>query len=155
MWLEIFYKLYEQQRLELESFFWKENYQGVDVFQNDDIVIWAHQMKWHEQRNKTQLAINKWAEEYFKDKINSDILTDLILLSNSFTVNQNTKEDTVLKFNYNLPEYCNLSTVDLKKETVEYKFSNLMEWNTIDEYADKLYYKHRIGFSRRIIKRCF
>ena len=152
---EIFYKLYEQQRLELESFFWKENYQGVDVFQNDDIVIWAHQMKWHEQRNETQFAINKWAKEYFKDKINSDILTELILLSNSFTVDQNTKEDTVLKFNYNLPEYCNLSTVDLKKETVEYKFSNLMEWNTIDEYADKLYYKHRIGFSRRIIKRCF
>lgn len=152
---EIFYKLYEQQRSELEAFFWKENYQSIDVFQNDDIVIWAHQMKWHEQREKTQNAINKWAKKYFKNKIDPDLLNELIILSNNFTVNQNIKDDTYIDFNWNLAEYCNLSSVELEKKTIKYKFSNLMTWDSVDEYADKLYYKHRIGFSRRIITKCF
>jgi radical SAM superfamily enzyme YgiQ (UPF0313 family) len=151
---EIFYKLYKQQKLELESFFWKEDSQDINVFQNDDIVIWAHQMKWHEQRLETQAAINNWAKSYFKDKIDHELLDELILLSDNFTVNQNIKEDSYIEFNWNLAEYCNLSETKLEKQTIKYKFSNLMTWQTDDEYADKLYYKHRFGFSRRIITKC-
>lgn len=152
---EIFSELYNQQKTELEAFFWKQNKQkNSNIFQNDDIIIWAHQMKWHERRVETQSAINKWARNYFKDNISKELLESLIVLSNSFTVNQDVLEDTFMEFDWNIADYCNISNAELINEKTRYKFSNFMLWNDLDEYADKLYYKHRMGFSRRIITKC-
>jgi radical SAM superfamily enzyme YgiQ (UPF0313 family) len=152
---DIFKNLYNQQKFELEEFFWKRNKQSDNVFQNDDIIIWAHQMKWHDKRDETQAAINKWARNFFKDMLDNELLEELILLSNNFTVNQHITSDTHVNFKYNLADYCLISSEELKKEDLTYKFSNFMAWKNIDEYADKLYYKHRMGFSRRIIKNVF
>jgi hypothetical protein len=109
-------------------------------------------MKWHEMRTETQAAINKWARKFFENKIDNDILEELILLSNNFTVNQNIKVDEEIEFQYNLADYCLISTEELKKEKTVYNFSNFMNWDNLDDYANKLYYKHRMGFSRRVIK---
>lgn len=149
---DIFKNFYLEQKTELENFFWKSGSQESAVLQNDDIVVWLHQMKWHERREEVQAAINKWANTYFKDKIDQTLLNELVILSNNFPVNQNVKQDTEIEFSCNIADYCNYSLEELKHKPTKYRFSNLMNWKTASEYRDKLYYKHRIGFSRRLIQ---
>ena len=148
---EVLYTLYNDQKKELETFFWDENSSNARVLQNDDIVVWLYQRKWHEQRTQVQESINRWARNYFKDSIEQDLLEELIILSDNFPINQNIKEDTQITFSWNLSDYCNYSLDTLKKTPTTYNFSNLMDFEDMDEYVDKLYYKHRVGFSRRII----
>ena len=149
---KFFSNLYEKQKKDLEDFFWNTDKQNTNVYLNDYVIMWARQKMWHKNRKQTQLAINNWAKNYFKNKISSALLDDLILLSNNFPVNKDIKENTQITLNWNLGDFCNLSTVSLIEKKETYEFSNVMDWKNSNEFFDKLNYKHRYGFSRRLLR---
>lgn len=148
-----FLKLYHDQKTDLEEFFWKSNNESTsEVFQNDDIVVFKYQMVYHNNREYAQQVINKWANEFLKNKLPENLLKDSIKYNNLFTVSFNEVSPVQVTFNYNLAEYCG-SSASLENKTCKYKLFNKMSWSNYDDFSAKIYFKHRYGFSRREFER--
>jgi radical SAM superfamily enzyme YgiQ (UPF0313 family) len=145
---DFFKELYENQKRELEKFFWESGTEDTGVFQNDDIVVFKYQMEWHKNREQVQQEIQTWAREYLFDKLPEDLLEDAITYTNMYTVAFDERQDETIEFNFNLPEYC-ATSADLVADKNTYRLYNTMDWTDYEDFSAKIYFKHRYGFSRR------
>lgn len=149
---KLFLKLYNDQRRELEKFFWDGGTENSEVFQNDDIVVVKYQLEWQKNRNYVQNVIDSWAKKFFDNKLPKALLDDTLEYTKDFTVSYDVKDDLVKEFNYNLPEYC-ATSAELVNDKLKYRLYNTMDWTDYDDFSAKIYFKHRYGFSWRDYER--
>jgi radical SAM superfamily enzyme YgiQ (UPF0313 family) len=149
---DFLWNLYKTQRKELETFFFHDA-NAANIMQNDDVVVYRHQMEWQYNRKHVQQKINLWALKLLGNQVNSTILENLLTVSNSYTVNYENINDIDLNLKYNIPDY--VLKTDIKLHNIGYKYiaKNLTEWDNLEDFKAKLALRHRYGFSKRIIKR--
>jgi hypothetical protein len=145
---KIFFDLYYKQESELKSFFWNTN--STKVFDNDTILVISDQIEWHNNRDQVLDVINSWARKYFS-QIDQLLVDELLKFSNLAVVNCNRKNAVTCEFHFNFHEYCS-SDLDFKHSRIIYEFSNALQWDHINDFKDKLFYKNRSGFSLQKIK---
>jgi radical SAM superfamily enzyme YgiQ (UPF0313 family) len=146
----LLWNLYTIQRHELETFFFHDA-SVANIMQNDDVVVYRHQMEWQYNKEHIQEKINLWAIKLLKDKISSIVLDELLLVSNSFTVNYKNKDTIELNLTTNIPEYILKTDVELNFIHSAYIAKNLTDWDDLEDFKAKLALRHRYGFSKRII----
>lgn len=144
------WNLYEIQRKELETFFFHDA-TAANIMQNDDVVVYRHQMEWQYNRKHVQQKINTWALNLLGGKVDSTLIEDLLRVSNAFTVNYEDRNDIDLSLTYNIPEYVLKTSTDLNKNNFKYVAKNLTDWDDLEDFKAKLALRHRYGFSKRII----
>jgi len=147
---DFLWNLYKTQRKELETFFFHDA-NAANIMQNDDVVVYRHQMEWQYNRKHVQQKINVWALELLGNQVNSTILENLLNVSNSYTINYENINDIDLNLKYNIPDY--VLKTDTKLHNIGYKYiaKNLTEWDNLEDFKAKLALRHRYGFSKRII----
>lgn len=144
------WNLYKIQRKELETFFFHDA-TAANIMQNDDVVVYRHQMEWQYNRKHVQQKINIWALNLLGKKVDSVLIENLLRVSNAFTVNYENQDNIDLNLEYNIPDYVLNSTVDLEKNSYIYTAKNLTDWSDLEDFKAKLALRHRYGFSKRII----
>lgn len=144
------WNLYEIQRKELETFFFHDA-TAANIMQNDDVVVYRHQMEWQYNRKHVQQKINTWALNLLGGKVDSTLIEDLLRVSNAFTVNYEDRNDIDLSLTYNIPEYVLKTDTELNKNNFKYVAKNLTDWDDLEDFKAKLALRHRYGFSKRII----
>jgi radical SAM superfamily enzyme YgiQ (UPF0313 family) len=144
------WNLYEVQRKELETFFFHDA-TAANIMQNDDVVVYRHQMEWQKYRKHVQQKINLWAIELLSKKAEPTLIENLLCVSNSFTVNYNNKEEIDLNLVYNIPDYVLKTSTDLNNNSYKYIAKNLTDWDDLEDFKAKLALRHRYGFSKRNI----
>ena len=148
---ELLWSLYQEQRRELEIFFFEDPTEQ-DIMQNDDVVVYRKQMKWQTNRNHVQQRINEWTQNLLGNKVEQEIIDDIITVSNTYTVNYKKLSDDIYNIKYNIPSYALTSEKTLKKNPFVVKAKNLTDWDDLDDFQAKLALRHRFGFSRRILE---
>lgn len=144
------WNLYEVQRKELETFFFHDA-TAANIMQNDDVVVYRHQMEWQKYRKHVQQKINLWALDLLGGKVDPTLIENLLSVSNSFTVNYDNKEEIDLNLVYNIPDYVLKTSTDLNNNSYKYIAKNLTDWDDLEDFKAKLALRHRYGFSKRII----
>ena len=143
---EILWNLYCKQRQELKRFFF-EDAQG-NLLQNNDIVVYQHQMEWQHNRKHVQKIINSWFRKRIENRVPSELLDDILSCSDTFTVSYEQKNDDVFEINWNILDYV-FNDSNLVKEKNEITANNLSDWDDIEDFSAKLALRHRYGFSKR------
>lgn len=144
------WNLYEIQRKELETFFFHDA-TAANIMQNDDVVVYRHQMEWQYNRKHVQQKINTWALNLLGGKVDSTLIEDLLRVSNAFTVNYEDQNNINLSLTYNIPEYVLKTETELNKSNYRYIAKNLLDWDDLEDFKAKLALRHRYGFSKRNI----
>lgn len=142
--------LYTQQRQELETFFFHDA-SAANIMQNDDVVVYRHQMQWQYNRLHVQGVINHWAQNLLGNRVAQDLIQDVLTMSNSYTVDYNNKLPIDLQLKYNIAEYALTSKPDLQSGTFDIRAENLTDWDDLEDFKAKLALRHRYGFSKRVI----
>jgi radical SAM superfamily enzyme YgiQ (UPF0313 family) len=148
---ELMWNLYKTQRNELETFFFHDA-NAANIMQNDDVVVYRHQMEWQYNRSHVQQKINIWAISLLSNNIQSStLLENLLCVNNSFTVNYENLDDIVLNLKYNIPDYVLKTNAELDNTGHTYVAKNLTDWDNLEDFKAKLALRHRYGFSKRKI----
>lgn len=147
---EFLWNLYETQRQELETFFFHDA-SAANIMQNDDVVVYKHQMEWQYNRDRVQKKINTWARNLLGNRVAEDIIDSIITTSDVFTVNYKNNKKIKYAIPYNIPEYVLKSNIPLVNGTHEFVADNLTDWDDLEDFKAKLALRHRYGFSKRII----
>ena len=148
---KLLWSLYKKQRRELEIFFF-EDPTKQNIMQNDDVVVYRQQMEWQTNRSHVQQKINQWTQNLLGNKVDQDIVEDVIRVSNTYTVNYKQLNDDVYNLKYNIPSYTLTSEKNLKQNPFVVKAKNLTDWDDLEDFKAKLALRHRFGFSKRILE---
>lgn len=147
---ELLWKLYSQQRNELEQFFFHDPTSN-NIMQNDDVVVYRHQMQWQYNRAHVQSVINQWAQRLLEDRVSAKLLAQVLEVSNSFTVDYQNPDVIEMVLDYNIPEYALTSADTLIEGKFKTVARNLTDWDDLEDFKAKLALRHRYGFSKRIL----
>lgn len=147
---ELLWSLYEKQRSELETFFFHDA-TAANIMQNDDVVVYRHQMEWQYNRKHVQTHINIWAINLLSGELATSLITDLLTVSNAYTVDYQNLNTIDLTLTHNIPDYVLKSDTSLEHGNYKYFAKNLTDWDDLEDFKAKLALRHRYGFSKRTI----
>jgi radical SAM superfamily enzyme YgiQ (UPF0313 family) len=148
---DFLWNLYQQQRNELEMFFFHDP-TAANIMQNDDVVVYRHQMEWQYNRERVQQRINIWTLGLLGNTVPLRLIEDVLTVSNAYTVNYKNPNDIALDLTYNIPEYVLKTDTQLLNGSHKFIAANLTNWDDLEDFKAKLALRHRYGFSKRIIK---
>lgn len=140
---------YLNHKNDFEKFLYIDPTSITGFQRNDDIIVSSGHKLFHINKKEIQHEINIWARAILKE-LPTDVVDDIIILQNFYTVDFDTRENTSITLMYNIPESIN-GVSPLLKSQFHYNLSNVMEWTDRDNFNDKLHYKHKMGFSKRRI----
>lgn len=147
---QVLWDLYSQQRNELEQFFFHDP-TANNIMQNDDVVVYRHQMQWQYNRQHMQTVINTWAQNLLGNRVTQQLITQVLQVSDNFTVDYQNTDVIKMELDYNIPEYTLTSVPELLLGDYNVVARNLTDWDDLEDFKAKLALRHRYGFSKRLL----